>query len=190
MRILVLFFCITISGITQGQFKGVAKMLNGVQHKVHHIQSGETIFALSRTYKVTVDKIITSNPKIQDTPLSIGQEVLIPVPKPTTSKTHTVVAGETLFSISKKYNISVEDLMKLNSIEGTELNLGQKLIIQEGEESEGSIPPPDKATSSGTRYTVAKQETNEIKTQRALRKNISSIKIRKHNMPTPNTLRS
>jgi len=42
---------------------------------------------------------------------------------------HVVANGETLYSISKKYKIIVEDLMLWNKLEGTTLYKGQKLKI-------------------------------------------------------------
>ena len=43
---------------------------------------------------------------------------------------HTVVKGDTLYSISKKYNISIEEIIKNNNIKGTNISLGQILKIQ------------------------------------------------------------
>lgn len=45
-------------------------------------------------------------------------------------KIHTVVAGDTLFSISRRYNLSVEKLKALNKLsEGAVINVGQKLTV-------------------------------------------------------------
>ena len=56
-----------------------------------------------------------------------------PPPKPTASSEkqyHTVQKGETLYRISKKYDISVEELRKLNSLSsGQALRTGQKLQV-------------------------------------------------------------
>lgn len=48
----------------------------------------------------------------------------------TSTKTHQVEKGDTLYSISKKYNTSVELLMKLNKLSNTNLSIGQTLIIE------------------------------------------------------------
>lgn len=45
------------------------------------------------------------------------------------SKTHTVQKGDTLYSISKKYNTTVAKLQKTNNIKGTSLSIGQRLKI-------------------------------------------------------------
>lgn len=44
--------------------------------------------------------------------------------------TYTVVKGDTLFSISKKHNLTVKELQSLNDLKGTELSIGQVLNIQ------------------------------------------------------------
>ncbi|MGI5059327.1 LysM peptidoglycan-binding domain-containing protein [Treponema pectinovorum] len=45
------------------------------------------------------------------------------------SPVHTVEKGDTLYSISKKYEISVKELANANKIEGTDIKIGQKLVI-------------------------------------------------------------
>ena len=45
-------------------------------------------------------------------------------------KTYTVVKGDTLYSISKKHNVTIEELQSLNGLKGTELSVGQVLNIQ------------------------------------------------------------
>lgn len=48
-----------------------------------------------------------------------------------TNTSHTIVKGESLFSISKKYNISIDDLKRINNLNGNNLQLGQKIILSE-----------------------------------------------------------
>ena len=48
----------------------------------------------------------------------------------TNSSFHKVTKGDTLYSISKKYNISIEDLKKKNNILNDSLSIGQTLIIK------------------------------------------------------------
>ncbi len=50
----------------------------------------------------------------------------------TFAKYHTVMAGETLYGISLKYNTSVEMIQNLNNMTGTALREGQKLLVQDG----------------------------------------------------------
>lgn len=46
------------------------------------------------------------------------------------SETHQVAKGDTLYSISKKYNLTIEDLKKKNSLSDNSLSLGQSLIVK------------------------------------------------------------
>ena len=50
--------------------------------------------------------------------------------KSTSVKTHTVKKGETLYSISRKYEISVSQLKKVNNLSSNTISIGQKLIIK------------------------------------------------------------
>lgn len=45
------------------------------------------------------------------------------------AKTHVVQKGDTLYSISKKYNTTVAKLQKTNKLDGTNLSIGQRLKL-------------------------------------------------------------
>lgn len=47
-----------------------------------------------------------------------------------TDYSHQVIKGDTLYSISKRYNISVDDLKKKNNISDSGISIGQKLIVK------------------------------------------------------------
>lgn len=106
--------------------------------KVHEVQMGETYYAISRQYRVAVLDLLEWNSlKISDK-LSIGQKLVVMVPeaespviKESSSKqiTHTVTEGDTLYSIARKYGVSVQELLSWNSKEDTSIKLGEKLII-------------------------------------------------------------
>lgn len=46
-----------------------------------------------------------------------------------TAKTYVVVKGDTLYSISRKYKLTVEELKNLNRLTGIEINIGQELVV-------------------------------------------------------------
>lgn len=63
------------------------------------------------------------------------QEVLGSRPQPrrsdiATQHTHKVVKGDTMYSLSKRYNLSVSELQKLNGMNNNNLQIGQVLIIK------------------------------------------------------------
>ena len=100
---------------------------------IHVVKTGETFYAISKEYGVTVDELKSAN-QLTDLTLSIGQELIIPNVGKQDNKelSHIVKKGDTMYSIAKKYEVKVQDLMKWNSKENTELSLGENLkIIQD-----------------------------------------------------------
>ncbi len=113
----------------------------------------ETLYSLSRKFEVSVDSLMAWNPSAQNG-LAVGQKVLIknavlpfnpnqpkpnqlvPAPKQTFSHKltdtlilHTVADNETLYSISKRFMISTDSLMKLNNLTSSKVRPGQQLKI-------------------------------------------------------------
>ena len=60
--------------------------------------------------------------------LSIGQKLIIPIGKETT---YVVKSGDTLYSIAKEFNTTVDELKRLNGLSNNNLKIGQILIIKE-----------------------------------------------------------
>jgi len=99
---------------------------------VHRVETKETLFGISRRYKVPMSQILEVNPDAKKG-LDIGQLILIPyvetTPLAQSGGIHLVKPSETLYFISKLYEVSVEDIKKWNNLERNELNVGQKLRI-------------------------------------------------------------
>lgn len=108
----------------------------------HTISKGDNITTIAKKYGVKPKAIIDANPNAPKI-LKLNSVLLIPNTNQTTVATtnevavnnntpgtHEVLAKETLWGISKKYNISVEDLKKSNPLLETEgLKIGQQIII-------------------------------------------------------------
>lgn len=72
-----------------------------------------------------------------------------------TATTHTVKKGETLYSLAKKYNMSVAELKSLNGLKKDVLSVGQVLKVKKD-----ATPTPEKPTTpAGDAYTVKKGDT-------------------------------
>lgn len=105
---------------------------------VHKVAPKETLFAIARLYNVSVDDIKTWN-NLTENSLSTGQSIIIKrkpaveivevKPQPSSAKTHTVAAKETLFSISRQYGMTVQQLKEWNGIQENELRIGQVLTV-------------------------------------------------------------
>lgn len=113
-----------------------AKTTNSVQpvpsQIEHTIQAGETLWMISNRYKVTIDEIVKANNINNPNVLHVGQKLMIPVkPQENPRIIHTVVAGENLWIISHRYNVSMDQIIQLNNLSNANmLFVGQKLTIK------------------------------------------------------------
>lgn len=100
---------------------------------IHEVTAKETLFAISRRYETPVGDIIKNNDELKQG-LKIGQRIKVPyIPKteiPAGAVLHKVSPGETLFSVAKKYDVSVSDVKAWNDLKGDDLSVGQALIIE------------------------------------------------------------
>jgi LysM repeat protein len=129
----------------KGQEKAISQVIT------HKVQQGETVFSISRKHNITPTELILLN-KLPNTQIQVGQELSIKAPKTSetprpsfsnpsakvvslvkeTKTTHLVQTGETLYSVSRKYNIPVQQIIDSNGIKNNVIMVGQTLIIREG----------------------------------------------------------
>lgn len=108
--------------------------------EVHTVQSGETLFSIARDFEITVGDLRRWNDLDSDN-LSTGQELRIAPPRTDDQIIHTVEPGETLFAISRRYNVTIAELQQWNEISGTDLSTGRELVIYQPEEPEQEEVP-------------------------------------------------
>ena len=93
------------------------------------VKSGDSLWSISRKFGVTVNELKKVN-NLSSNLLSIGQNLIIPGKKNNTSSNEYVVkSGDSLYSISRKYGVSVDELMSVNNLKSTVLSVGQVLKI-------------------------------------------------------------
>lgn len=125
---LVLFICTNAHAQAAGQ--------------THTVEQGETLFSISRSYDVTVGDLRRWN-RLQSDALSPGQELLVGPPRNDNSVIHTVEAGQTLFAISRLYDVTTAEIQSWNNLDGTQLSEGQELtIFREEQSQQTAISPP------------------------------------------------
>jgi len=100
-------------------------------------EKGETLFQIARQYNTTIHIIYELNPQYKTTILKIGD--VVKVPKSSTNvnsslqtdglNTIKIVAGDTKFAVSKKYNVSIQTLEELNPQIRQMLQVGQIVKI-------------------------------------------------------------
>lgn len=91
------------------------------------VKSGDSLYKIANQYNVTVDAIKRANNLTTNT-LQIGEVLRIPLGT-SRETTYTVKSGDSLYSIAKKYNTTVNRLKELNNLSSNLLNIGQILIV-------------------------------------------------------------
>ncbi len=146
----------------------------------HEVKEGETLYSICQHYNADIDAVLQLNPEARKQ-IEIGQTLRIPVgtdppeeegdgrfPFDTTKSGyhyHPVEKGQTLFSISQRYDVPINRIRGANSHLEKEPEVGQLLRIPKTEEGkkagkEDPLDLPEKLSKEGYRiYRVQKGET-------------------------------
>ncbi len=93
------------------------------------VKKGDNLYNIAKTYNTSVSTIMNIN-NLNSSNLSIGQVLRIPSNNSNSSKNiYIVQKGDSLYSISKRFNTTVDKIKKDNNLIGNTLSIGQKLII-------------------------------------------------------------
>ena len=102
--------------------------------QTYTVKSGDTLYGISNQFGVSVTDLAKTNNISSTSTLKIGQILNIPNTtgtNPSTTFIYTVKKGDSLYSIAKKYNTTVNDIIKQNNLKSTSLSIGQKIKIPE-----------------------------------------------------------
>ena len=127
--------------------------------QIHVVQPGENLYRISLRYGVTVQAIQAANGLTSYT-IYVGEQLIIPdagapvapaatstPPAETSSVTHIVQPGETLFLIGLSYNIPWDKIQAANGLTSEKIYVGQTLIIPGGD---SAVTPAALDTSAPT----------------------------------------
>ncbi|MUK90745.1 LysM peptidoglycan-binding domain-containing protein [Ornithinibacillus sp. L9] len=135
----------------------------------YNVTSGDTLWGIARKYNVSVDALRSSN-NLDSDRLQVGQTLIIPKDReggtapalsPSTddaANPYTVVAGDTLTGIAKRFNATITQIKQLNQLNGDTIKVGQVL----------KVPASQSTTESGTNTTEIKDASIEA-AQRGLK---------------------
>ena len=145
------------------------------------VQSGDSLWSIAKKYGVTVDELKTANNLTSNT-LSIGQKLRIPIEEEESlPSTYVVTSGDTLYSIARKFNTTVDAIKTLNNLTTNTLSIGQTLNIPgvTEEETETELDYVNYIVKSGdSLYAIARNyevTVDEIKDFNNLTSNNLSI---------------
>ena len=100
---------------------------SSVNKNIYVVKKGDTLFDIAKLKGVTVNEIKEANNLKTDT-LQIGQVLNIPIPS-SGEINYIVQKGDNLYTIANKYDVTIDDIKKLNNLSTTTLQIGQILKI-------------------------------------------------------------
>ncbi len=135
----------------------------------HTIQPKETLYSVSKKYNTTGNKIIEMNPGLSTLTFAAGRTIRIPegkskqveAPKETqiVDIQHKVEKGETLFSLSQKYKVYIDDILQRNeNVRLNGLKKGQIIFI------------PTEVTKTSDKEKTLEDETNSLLNKQTIKK--------------------
>ncbi len=138
-------------------------IIGGQLYYVHIVKKGETLFSLSNAYEVTQKEIATENPEIF-LGLQIGQALKIPAKNVKEDENkitstdfiyHRVKRKQTVYSLSKKYNVTQADIFACNP--GSRYGINENQIIK--------IPKSKEVVNAIQQFQVNESVEDTIKTE-------------------------
>lgn len=174
------------------------------------VVKNDTLWGLSKKYGVSVSDLKKAN-GVSGHLIYVGQKLQIPTKSTkatktaktstststvdTTSTTHTVVKGDTLWSLAKKYGVSVSALMKANNLSSSTILIGQSLNLRAGMTTYGvngvttgsSSTAASANTASSTSTTASSQAPKDKKTATKAKSTTTNTSINSNTSTSANT---
>ena len=111
------------------QLKIPTTTIEEIDYIVYEVKPNDTLYSIARIYDTTVDAIKAYN-NLSSNLLNVGQILQIPIEEVITEyQNYQVVRGDTLYSIARKYNTSVDILRDYNNLTSNALQVGQIIKI-------------------------------------------------------------
>ncbi|MFJ5760670.1 LysM peptidoglycan-binding domain-containing protein [Neobacillus sp. NPDC093182] len=127
---------------------GQVLTIPSVGAKFYTVAAGDTLYSISNRFGTTVASLRSANNLTSDI-LSIGQSLTIPAAMASPSQPaapipaqYTVVAGDTLYSISNRFGPTVSAVRSANHLTSDILSIGQTLTIPAAVDSPPQPPAP------------------------------------------------
>ena len=100
--------------------------------EIYQVKRGDTLYNIASKFNTTVDNLKNINNLTSNT-LTIGQNLLVPIFEDNNDEEdydiYTVQKGDSLWSISRKYDMPVNELIEINKLTNLTLKIGQQLLV-------------------------------------------------------------
>jgi LysM repeat protein len=146
-------------------------IIRGTTYFIHTVAKGQTAFSIARAYSVTVEMLHNENPEsvyglkegqVLKIPLVQEQPVVTPQKPRDTDRYvyHVIVAGETIYSLSRKYDVSQAMIIEANpGIDPSDIPIGVELAIPKKEMKSEMVSLEPVLQEEFTLYKVRQGET-------------------------------
>lgn len=127
---------LTSSNLEIGQQLKLKSDSNNSSNKNQYIvQRGDTLYSLALKYNTTVDKLRKLN-NLNTNTLTIGQILVLPIETDIDEyDIYVAKKGDSLWSISRKFNIDINDLIELNNLKDLTLQKNQSILVPKQQEN-------------------------------------------------------
>ena len=118
-------------------------MLSSAQNNtgffLHTVEKGQSLYSIANMYSVSIEDIVRLNPQCNEQ-IRAGQALKIPQTAATGSNSkrfHTIQAGETLYKLTVKYNITAQKICDANpGLSASNFRIGQVIVIPNANSAE------------------------------------------------------
>lgn len=143
------------------------------------VQYGDTLYSIARNNNLDVNELIRLN-NLTDYELYVGQILKLPTlaGEEVSDNEYIVQKGDNLYSIARKYNITVDEIKRLNNLSSNNLSIGQVLKISKNDSKDNLTNNTYVVQRGDTLYSIARKydtSVNDIKEKNNLTSNVLSI---------------
>lgn len=132
------------------------------EEEYYIVQKGDTLYSISKKFKMKIEELKELNNISSDT-LQVGQVLIINGNKmPDNNQKYIVKKGDSLWGISKKYNIPINELIAINQLDDLTLQIGQELIVTPSEQNSYVVQKGDTLWSVAKKNGLSVEELKEL----------------------------
>lgn len=132
---------------------------------LYRVKSGDTLYSIGRRHGLSTRELIQIN-NLKSSTIRVGQQLrLNTTTSYSNSGQYTVKAGDTLYSIGRRYGLSTSELMRINNLKSSAIRIGQKLRfnnISSNKTRQHTVKTGDTLWGISRKYGVSMRSISQI----------------------------
>ncbi len=165
LRLIMVALALVIAAVAMAtEPSKITVKYQGKKYYVHQVKEGDTLYSISKVYGVSQEVIMEVN-DIEGTAIELGSSIFVPVvekvitgnkasdadKRDDTYTEHVVKPGETLYSLSRTYGMTEEELLEINGLEDhASIKAGMTLRVKKSKAGKGKQKHSE--TQQGSTY--------------------------------------